>query len=83
MPEPNDIHKDELLPMMETLIGQGFIVFVKWTCPQCGERVTSMEPNAFHTGGYRHDDCGFLYTGDMFGIMMMTGFQHETDTASG
>jgi hypothetical protein len=42
-------------------------VFVKWTCPQCKERVICAEPNAFYTE-YVHekkDDgskCGAVYS---------------------
>lgn len=46
-------------------------IYVKWTCPACGERVMSGEPNVFNAGGYVHDDpnCGFHYTGEYWGFM--------------
>jgi hypothetical protein len=61
---------EELLTAMNKWIGLGYIVLVKWTCPQCGDRVESGEPNVFHSGGYYHDTpgCGALYTGTRFGF---------------
>lgn len=64
---------EELLAAMNKWIGLGYIVLVKWTCPKCGDRVESGEPNVFHSGGYYHDvpDCGALYTGPRFGFSAM------------
>jgi predicted RNA-binding Zn-ribbon protein involved in translation (DUF1610 family) len=70
---PNDMHQDELVLMMEELLRQApnASLFVKWTCPNCGERAMSMEANTFHPTGYVHDDCGFLYQGPYYGFMAM------------
>ena len=79
--EHNALPTSELLPMMDKLIEQGFNVFVKWTCPNCGERVTSLDANTFHTAGYMHDECGHLYTGDEFGIMLHLDFGGKDDAS--
>jgi hypothetical protein len=62
---------EALMAGMNDLIRQGYAVFPKWTCPKCGERVTSGEPNVFHSQGYYHDapGCGALYTGTRYGLM--------------
>lgn len=68
---PEDIHEDELIRRMEAVLAlhPHAEVFVKWTCPKCGERVMSGEANTYHSAGYLHEDCGFLYTGKFFGFM--------------
>jgi predicted RNA-binding Zn-ribbon protein involved in translation (DUF1610 family) len=73
--EPEDLHVDELIRRMEAILVKhpSAKLFVKWTCPKCGERVTSNEANVVHTGGYRHDDCGGMYHGDLFGFMAIFG----------
>lgn len=35
---------------------QGNIVFQKWTCSFCDERITMTTPNIFYTKG-KHEDC--------------------------
>ncbi len=70
-----DLEIVELMPMIDNLIEQGAVVFLKWSCPSCGERVTANEPNSYHRGGYRHEEkkdgspCGFLYLGTRFGLL--------------
>lgn len=69
--EPRDKHISELIPMMDAILEKNpdAELFIKWTCPQCGERAMSSDANVFHASGYLHEDCGFLYTGEYFGFM--------------
>ena len=52
-------------------------VYLKWTCPTCGERVTATEPNSYCLRGYYHEEkddgssCGALYTGTKFGMLLL------------
>lgn len=67
-----DIPSEELIRMMRGLIadsGGNVQLYVKWTCPNCGERVVSTTANVFHKNGYLHEDCGHLYTGDLYGLL--------------
>jgi hypothetical protein len=73
--EINELSKEELLPLMEKLISQGWKVFVKWHCP-CGERATVDEPNCFYLEGFIHtlkEDgltrCGKISHPDKFGLL--------------
>lgn len=48
---------EEVTKVAERLINdEGYIVFQKWTCGFCGERITMATPNIFHKVG-RHEDC--------------------------
>lgn len=69
----------ELLDGMNQLMAAGYTVFVKWTCPKCGVRVTSGDPNVYHSAGYYHDSpgCGALYTGTHFGIAAVLATDKE------
>lgn len=64
-----------LIAAMNKAIAKGFRALVKWTCPKCGKRCTSGEPNRFNTGGYYHDEpgCGHLYTGQRYGLALVGG----------
>lgn len=53
-----DPHISEVLALANVQIAAGHIVLFKWTCKGCGERATSLEPNALHVG-YLHEDCGY------------------------
>jgi hypothetical protein len=53
-----DYPVDEVCAEMDRLIKQGCIVFVKYTCDKCGERVTSNVPNSFAREGYIHEEKG-------------------------
>ncbi len=82
---PNDYEIDDMLPRMNELIQDGCLVFLKWTCPSCGERVTSNQPNTYQTKGYQHEEkadgslCGGLYMGTRFNYVMIA----STGTAQG
>lgn len=72
--EHQDLEVPELLEKMNELIERGCEVWVKYTCENCGERVTSNTPNAFFTEGWVHDDCGFKSFPKKFGLMIITKF---------
>lgn len=78
---PNDIHVTELVQQMESILTASphAQLFVKWTCPQCGERVISDDANVFHAGGYRHEECGCLYTGEWFGLLAVFDWAGDTN----
>ena len=74
---PQNISKDELIKSMDRWINEGAEVFVKWTCPACGERVMCDTPNTFYTDGFLHSEkedgsvCGCLYYGENgFGFLL-------------
>ena len=56
--EPGDFSLTELAESAEEVIQQGGVVYFKWTCRGCGERVMSSTPNTFHTS-MLHEDCGY------------------------
>lgn len=71
MDHDRDLPSAQLLAEMERVLTEHPTaeLYVKWTCPDCGERVTSDTANTFHAGGYRHEGCGGFYDGDRFGFM--------------
>lgn len=70
---PKDITGQELIEQVNEILNKrpNANIYVKWTCPNCGDRVTCDTPNTFYTGGFLHDECGHLYTGDAFGYMLI------------
>lgn len=46
----------EVAQEAERHIAQGNIVFQKWTCSFCGERISMSIPNRFFKKG-KHEDC--------------------------
>ena len=77
MEEHNDIDVFQLAVEMEQLVRRGFLVFVKWDCEKCGERVTCEQPNKIFTEGYTHTEkkdgtpCGHTSFPAKFGMMVM------------
>jgi hypothetical protein len=69
----------DMMDEINKWIEKGAEVYMKWTCPGCGERVASETANVHHTRGYRHGEkangefCGELYTGALFGYMLVLG----------
>jgi len=67
----------EMLPEIERHVELGRTVYLKWTCPACGERAIANDPNRYCTQGYLHEEkkdgspCGFLYRGDLFGYLVL------------
>lgn len=67
----------ELLPEIDGFIARGATVYIKWTCPKCGERVIADEPNVYNALGYRHTErqdgtpCDGLYLGTVFGLAVI------------
>lgn len=47
----------------EALVLAGNLVFQKWTCAFCGERVSGSIPNVFNTRGI-HEDCAVNTVGE-------------------
>lgn len=75
--EINDMSKEVLLDLMEELIAEDWVVYVKWNCEKCLERATSDTPNAFFTEGFFHsvksdgERCGKISHPNKFGLMIM------------
>ena len=72
-----DLPTEEIIEMMKDMIDKGFQCFIKWTCENCGERVTSNTPNVFFTQGYLHEDCSHVSFPEKFGLMVMTKIQSK------
>lgn len=68
---------EELRGFMEEIMNAGGNVWIKWTCPKCGDRVTANEANTVYMQGYKHEDCGEVYRGDTYGLFVV--FTHEGD----
>lgn len=72
-----DRHIRDILPELAEWVQLGAICYIKWTCPKCGERVLSEDPNVFCDRGYLHSEkqdgseCGFVYFGDQFGLAVV------------
>lgn len=71
----DDVTEARLLEIMREFMKKGFDVYVKWTCPKCGERVTCPTANSFYPAGFIHEEkadgsaCGELYLGPTYGVM--------------
>jgi hypothetical protein len=79
---PNDVHIDELMPQMNVILEEfpNSLLYLKWTCPTCGERATAETANTYHTDGYVHADCGGWYHGKYFGFMaVLKGADDDPD----
>lgn len=74
MQTDRDLPLGQIAKMMENILEDNphALCYVKWTCPACGERVTSTEANTIRTGGMIHDElsCGYHYTGDLYGLFV-------------
>ena len=75
-PHPGDLPLPEIARQMASILDShppGHArVYIKWTCPRCGERCISGTPNLINTS-YKHDDehCGAIYTGQQYGLMVI------------
>lgn len=56
-PEYNDYPLAEVCKTAEKLAKAGALVYQKWTCERCGERVTANNPNIFTELGH-HEEKG-------------------------
>lgn len=74
-----DVPLEEIIKLVEKVLSRDptALCFVKWTCPQCGERVDSSQPNVICTSGYVHEDCGYHYKGELYGLMVIRGLNEE------
>jgi hypothetical protein len=54
-----DFPLDECCEAARDFVADGALVFQKWTCDGCGERVTANTPNVFTELGH-HEDCGHV-----------------------
>lgn len=61
----------EIQRMMNDVRAKGGKSWIKWTCPKCGERCLSTDPDTINLGGYQHDACGGVYTGALYGLMVL------------
>lgn len=71
---PKDYHDrpiPEIQRMMREVQAKGGQSWIKWTCPKCHTRCIATEPNQINLGGYEHDACGAVYTGKLFGLMVV------------
>lgn len=59
MDEYNDYPLSVIAESMQKQIARGATCYQKWTCGQCGDRVTGNIPNKLFTQGH-HEDCGFV-----------------------
>lgn len=79
MNDTGDRPIQEMLPEIESLVQRGALVYLKWNCPQCGERCIDNIPNRYCRLGYRHEEkqdgsvCGAVYTGELFGYLLVQG----------
>lgn len=58
-PEYNDYPLAVIADSMTKQIARGAECYQKWTCGNCGERVTGSTPNKLFTQGL-HEDCGYV-----------------------
>ena len=56
---PKDFPINECRARADVAIGRGFTIYQKFTCAQCGNRLTMDVPNAFFTTG-GCDRCGHV-----------------------
>lgn len=54
---------------MKRAIENGWTAFIKYTCPGCGRRVVSKEPNVIRER-YLHDECGTVAKPSGFGLLL-------------
>lgn len=78
---------DEIIAMMKQVLDDNPFArcYLKWTCPGCGKRVTSEQPNAVFKQGMRHneDGCNTLYTGPLWGLMVEAPLFDGDESISG
>lgn len=68
--EYNDLPEEEIIKLADDMIQKGFIVYFKWNCEKCKERVTCNTPNAFFTEGWVHEECGYKSFPDKYGLLV-------------
>lgn len=85
MTEWKDKPINELLPEMDRLVARGAIVWLKYTCPKCGDRIVVDEQNTWHPEGYDHtmradgSTCGGRYIGHLFGLRVALPLEPPVD----
>lgn len=73
-PREGDLPLEQIKVMMDEALHRGDLAWIKWTCPRCGERVTSDNEGSIHLDGYKHTQkkdgtlCGGVYEGNLFGL---------------
>jgi predicted RNA-binding Zn-ribbon protein involved in translation (DUF1610 family) len=70
-----NVNRAMLEVKMQEVVAMGGTAYVKWTCPACGLRVVCSQPNTIFFEGYKHEDCGYLYMGDEFGLLVTFGLK--------
>lgn len=75
--EYKDYPVEEVLKNIERLAAEGALCYVKWTCQGCGARCTANEPNTFHKGGYRHEECGYLTIPNGINFLLVWKIGHK------
>lgn len=73
-PRPGDLDIEGTSKLMQQIMTEGGIAWVKWTCPGCGERCVADLPFQIVLSGYVHttkkdgSPCGVHYTGGLYGV---------------
>jgi NAD-dependent SIR2 family protein deacetylase len=63
-----DLPLTEAADMANALIEQGHTIFQKFTCEECGQRLTMDKPNTFYRTG-SCDQCGHVTTIKYCGLL--------------
>lgn len=74
-----DVPIEKIIERCEAVLSRDptALCFVKWTCPKCGERAESSQPNVVCISGYVHEGCGYHYQGKLYGLMVILGLNEE------
>lgn len=87
-PREGDLPLEQIKATMDMILAQGGQAWIKWTCPKCGERVVSDEEGCIHLDGYLHtekadgSECGGVYEGKLFGLLVALPLYTKPDEAS-
>ena len=55
-------------------------LYIKWTCPGCGDRCIADEPNVVYRHGYAHDRCGTHYDGAAgYGLLLVHSLKEGSE----
>lgn len=63
----------ECVEMAEDLVRKGFVVYQKFTCGKCGQRLAMNKANSFYTSG-TCDKCGYETKIDKCGFILLAVF---------
>lgn len=66
----NDLPFIECVEIAEDLVQKGYVVFQKFTCGKCGQRLAMDKSNAFYTSG-SCDKCGYVTKIEKCGFILI------------